>query len=106
MKYLNEYKIVKIGFGDKLHIAELYEKDGEIHHSLACGCSTSVSSFAGNRQTVFDIDKINSPLVEKKLCKVSKIVAGNLGLIDENDADTIDQREVCRQEHMGYLLND
>lgn len=24
----------------------------------------------------------------------------------DDDVDTIDQKEICRQEHMGYLLND
>jgi hypothetical protein len=26
--------------------------------------------------------------------------------VGRDDVDTIDQREICRQEHMGYLLND
>jgi hypothetical protein len=73
-----EYKLARIGYGDKIHVAELWERDGDTGYHLVCGCSDSNSSYAGNRNTLFDIERLNS--CKHKLCKVSKIVVENLNL--------------------------
>ena len=74
-----EYKLAKIGYGDKIHVAELYEReDGVTDYRILCGCSDSSSSYAGNRNTLFDINRLNS--YKHKLCKISKIVVRNLNL--------------------------
>lgn len=72
-----EYKLARIGFGNKIHVVEKFEReDGDSFFMLSCGCSDSNSSFAGNRNTLFNMDKLNS--CRNKLCKVSKIIIENL----------------------------
>lgn len=76
-----DLKLVRIGFGNKIHIAERKEwEDGTFSYTTLCGCAMNKSRFGKSHLTVFDIEKINGDIVKRKLCEVSKIVKQNLEL--------------------------
>lgn len=74
-----EYRLARIGLGNKIHVVEKIEReDGDSSFVLICGCSDSNSSWAGNRNTLFNMDRLNS--CRNKLCKASKNIVENLNL--------------------------